>query len=58
MKYSHVNLTLNWALLFNLFLKMTTSFEINDLFFSLEEAQTGAELLDVIEAYVDGNAGN
>ena len=51
-------MTLNWVMLFNLFPKMTTSFEINDLFYSLEEAQTGAELLSVIEAYVDGNAGN
>ena len=58
MKYSHANLTLNWALLFNLFPKMPTSFEINDLFFQLEDAQTGAELLSVIEAYVDGYAGN
>ena len=37
---------------------MPVSTEINDLFFSLEEATTGAELLEVIEAYVDGNAGN
>ena len=37
---------------------MPVSTEINDLFFQLEEAQTGAELLEIIEAYVDGNAGN
>tara|TARA_B000000532_G_C18870401_1_gene408207 strand:- start:1269 stop:1382 length:114 start_codon:yes stop_codon:yes gene_type:complete len=37
---------------------MPVSTEINDLFFQLEEATTGAELLDIIEAYVDGNAGN
>ena len=37
---------------------MPTSFEINDLFFQLEDATTGAELLSVIEAFVDGRAGN
>ena len=27
-----------------------------DLLFSLEDAQTGAELLEVIDAYVEGNS--
>jgi len=51
-------MTKNWVIVVNLPKQMPVSTEINDLFFSLEEATTGAELLEVIEAYVDGNAGN
>ena len=50
-------MTLNWVVV-NHPKQMPVSTEINDLFFSLEEASTGAELLEIIEAYVDGLAGN
>jgi|TARA_B100000902_G_C26720547_1_gene626394 hypothetical protein len=50
-------MTLNWVVV-NHPKQMPVSTSINDVLFQLEEAQTGAELLEIIEAYVDGFAGN
>jgi len=53
-------MTLNWVIHLAYFITMSlqnapeTAQE--DLLYSLEEAQSGAELLEVIDAYVEGNS--